>query len=291
MNKSSLAASFSNAHTSINSVFASNKSPVAPEPLVKVNSSTSISLKINFGKNNGQHVVCSNGISKTSTLVPYGEEEDSDDSGKKTKKSNGESKPESNSVSTSTQDCKSNGKVNSMILTKTNNNEESKATIPILKVKATTNSWQVVETTSSRKNNDDNDVKTTSNWKISKTNDLVKENKKSSISPEKNGSSSSSSSQQEKSSKSSDSSDFDSRTEESHRIKKKKEKKKEKKKHKKNKEKKKKLKSSQQSDDSDFESTELSWVERTKETLDMENSNESTNIPGLQSKFLSKLLS
>jgi len=128
--------------------------------------------------------------------------------------------------------------------------------IPILKVKATTNSWQVVETTPSV--NVKEHASAQSNWKISKSSDSGHVVEKMSLS--------SAPSLSHKESNDSDKS-------ESMHIEKKDKDKKKKKKRKKDKDRQRKRDRENESDDE----AELKWVERTKETLELENKTHHSN--------------
>lgn len=262
----------SNFKSTLNSISNGNSSSSKAEPVLKVSSLSGTSLKINITKSVTNGV--SNGLSKTNTLVPYDEDSDDSKKGKKSEihfLSNGKGSLESKSTS-------------NIDLSKTNKavsveQPREKDAIPILKVKATTDSWQVVESIPS-KQNDCNENKTISNWKISKAGEFVKENIKQSSEI-----SSHNIINKIKLKKDSESESESCKLQNEIR-KKKKDKKQRKKKHKKNKEKKRKRRDSQQSDNSDFDSSELSWVERTKETLELETSDSNKNIIPSQSEFI-----
>lgn len=144
--------------------------------------------------------------------------------------------------------------------------EPVKEPIPILKVKATTNSWQVVEakttSSSSKASNDDKNLKVQqSNWKISRSSYFSINNQSSEKSTTLNGNT------QEKYRDDKYKNNCQKEHSDAEKLERAHKDKKDKKKKHKKKDKERQRKRDDESDDE----TELKWVERTKETLELES--------------------
>ncbi|KAI2796749.1 Ubiquitin carboxyl-terminal hydrolase 42 [Blomia tropicalis] len=153
-------------------------------------------------------------------------------------------------------------------------NDREPLPIPILKVKATTNSWQVVESIPNTRNVEEkNAPKLHSNWKIVNSNNHGESARLNGNDSQQHSSITYSGVDSYRKSK-----DYDNKKE-------RKERKEKKKKRKKDKEKLKRKIKRANDNDTDDDDTELKWVERTKETLEMENKTVPVSTTGCKRKF------
>lgn len=245
-------------------------------------SATSLRLNLTSVANKSLHQQSASSPKKPAVLVPYDSDDEkqpdddvvsSNNADKKTvplkrdqKSQSQDSRPSSSNSSTVSGDStlppsRPSSSASSSTHTQVRS-EPVKEPIPILKVKATTNSWQVVEakpTSSSKGSSDDKNLKVQqSNWKISRSSYFSNNNQFSEKSTTLNGNSHEKYRDDKYNSnchkEHSDADKLDRAL-------------KDKKKHKK----KDKERQKRRDDDSDDDDTELKWVERTKETLEMES--------------------